>query len=707
MSTPHWIAATGVGLASAVLILAQDRVYVSNATPWTALGPAPIGNQNTGRVSAIVCSATDPDRYWIGGADGGVWRTLDGGASWTPLTDDLPTTSIGALALDSSNEDVLFAGTGEANYANHSRYGLGIYRSLDGGDTWDHFGQSTFGGRTISALTVDHEDGRIVYAAVARAGGFPELAAGKGHPGATGAVGVFKSTDRGETWVQLGGGLPGVEAMSFAMDPNDSNVLYAGIGRVFGHVDNGVYKSTDAGASWNRAQIGIPFGANIGRVNVAVAPSNGSRLYALITNDTSSTGSGASTDGGYRSSDGGATWSLASPGSIQSSFGWYYSLVTVDPTDDDTVFMGGQSFHRSTNSGSNWSTVTPLHVDMHAAAWDANGRLVVGDDGGVHRSTNLGSSWTALNDGLGLIQFYAGISSHPSDDEHFIGGTQDNGTNQLASGTWQHVYGGDGGWTQIDQTSPNRLFVEFQGTGNLYRSTTGGTSFFWAGSGLGGNNAFLPPYLIDPSDPQRMFYGSDYISRSTDGGSSWSPISAGLSTGSGAIRALAMSHADTDVLWAATNDGNVLISTDGGFQWAVRIAGNPGWPRVTREIFTHPTQPLTAWLAVASFGVDQIRKTTDGGLNFVALDGDLPDLPVNTVAALPGVVDELFAGTDAGLYHSPNGGKNWRRYGRGLPNVPVIDILLEPARERVVVATQGRGLWSAALDIEGLPATKK
>jgi photosystem II stability/assembly factor-like uncharacterized protein len=325
----------------------------------------------------------------------------------------------------------------------------------------------------------------------------------------------------------------------------------------------------------------------------------------------------------------------------------------------------------------------------------------------VHRSTNLGSSWTTLNDGLGLIQFYAGISSHPSDDGEFLAGAQDNGSNQLSAGTWQQVFGGDGGWTQIDPRDASRMFVEYQGTGNLYRSTNGGSSFSWVGSGLGGNNAFLPPFLIDPSDPQRMVYGSDHISLSTNGGSSWSPLSGNITAGSGAIRSLAISPADTNVLWAATNDGNVAVSSDGGAQWSVRLTGNPGWPRVTRELFAHPTDPLTAWLAVASYGTDQVLKTTDGGQSFVALDGDLPDLPVNTIAALPGGVDQLFAGTDAGLYHSPDGGVHWRRYGTGLPSVPVIDILLEPSRERIVIATQGRGLWSAGLELEGLPATKK
>lgn len=676
---------------------------VADASPiWRELGPAPIGNGSyAGRVSAIACSPTDANLYYVGGADGGVWKTLDGGANWTPLTGRLSTTSIGAIALDPSDENVIYVGTGEANYANHSRYGLGLFRSTDGGATWVQLAESTFGGRCFSRILVDPTNGQNIYAAITRAGGFPELAAAKSHPGATGARGVFRSTDGGVTWAHLTSGLPARSATDLAMSPTDPQTLFAGIGRIFGYSQNGIYRSTNGGSTWSKLSSGLPSSSQIGRISVAVAPSDANRLYALITEPADSFGGSAYTEGAYKSTNGGNSWSSIGVGSIQASYGWYLSVVRVHPTNANTVLMGGFSLHRSTNGGSSFSTVTPPHVDLHALAFDAGNRLLAGDDGGVHRSSNNGSSWISRNDGLGTIQFYAGLSSHPSNENIFYGGTQDNGSNKRTADDpeWTQVFGGDGGWTQIDPNNGNRVFVEYQGSGNLYRSTNGGGSFSWVGSGISSSDrsAFLPPYLIDPGNSNRMLYGTYRIYRSLNGASSWSPISVDLSNGSGAIRTLAMSPVDPNVVWAATNDGNIQVSSNGGSSFTLVASGLPGWPRTTREIFCSPADASTAWLAVAAFGVDQVRRTDDLGQSWTVLDGDLPDLPVNTVVALPGPPDRLFAGTDRGVFQSVNGGSNWVPYGKGLPNAVVVDLLLEPGRNRLVAATQGRGAWEVEL----------
>jgi photosystem II stability/assembly factor-like uncharacterized protein len=394
-------------------------------------------------------------------------------------------------------------------------------------------------------------------------------------------------------------------------------------------------------------------------------------------------------------------------GSIQATYGWYLSVVSVHPTDPNTVFMGGLDLVRSTNAGSSFSTVTPPHVDMHALAWDAAGRLVAGDDGGVHRTANLGSSWSSLNTGLGVVQFYAGLSTHPTDDTILFGGTQDNGSNRRNSDTrnWTQVFGGDGGWTQLDQANPLRVFVEYQGTGNLYRSTNGGTNFNYSGSGIntGDRNCFLPPYLIDPTNSNRMLYCTHRVYRSTDGGTSWSAISGDLTNGSpGAIRSIAMAPSDPNVVYVVTNDGNVQVSLNGGSAWTRVLQNVPGWPRVTRQIAVSRDDPLTVYLAVAYFGEQQIRRSRDGGQSWEPLDARLPDIPVNTVAvderAAPPV---LYAGAEDGVYRSISGGGSWARYGEGLPRTAVIDLRLEEGRKRLIAATQGRGAWSIEINIPG------
>ena len=681
----------------------------AHAVVWQELGPAPLNdgfNLLTGRVSAVACNPIDPNRYFITGADGGVWRTTNGGTTWMPLRDQMPTTSMGALALDPTDPNVIYAGTGEANYAHHSRYGLGIFKSTDGGDTWTQLGESTFAGRCISRIVINPQNPQTVYVALARAGGFPALSAAKGHPSANGPVGVFRSDDGGTNWTQLAGGLPNQAATDLAFEPNNPNVLYAGIGHIFGATENGIYKSSDGGSTWNKLAGGLPT-ASVGRISLAVAPSQPSRVYTLITHSCDANGGNGGTLGAFRSDNSGTSWTaLPQLGSVQSSYGWYLSVVTVQPTNANVVFMGGLDLYRSSNAGASWANTAPPHVDQHAAAWDASGRLVIGDDGGVHRTSDLGNNWIGFNDGLGIVQFYAGLSTHPTNTDYIIGGTQDNGSNRRSNATqdWLELFGGDGGWTQLDQMNTQRIFVEYQGSGNLYGSVDGGGSFNFTGSGIStaDRNCFQPPYLINPTNSQRMLYGTHRVYRSTNGGSSWTALTGDLSGGNGAIRTLAMAPSDPNTVYAATTDGRVLRSSNGGTTFTLVATGVSGWQRTMRQIFVHPTDPLTVYLAVGAFGQSQVRRSTDGGQNWVALDATLPDVPVNTVAVdVRGVFPVIYAGADDGLYQSIDGGANWHTYGTGLPHVPVIDLRIEPTRRRLIAATQGRGMWSVPIAIPG------
>ena len=679
--------------------LALTAVVTGTPPQWQELGPAPIANGGyTGRISAVVCSPTAADTYYVAGADGGVWRTTDGGANWTPLTNVMPTSAMGALAMDPTDENVLYAGTGEANFANHSRYGLGLYRTADGGETWEQLAEGTFAGRCFSRIVVDPGSPNVLYAAVTHAGGFPVAVAARGHPQTWGPLGVFKSTDHGATWTHLTNGLPDLSATDLAIDPTSPLVLYAAIGHIFGHLGNGVYKSIDGGASWTRLSGGLPT-SSVGRISLAISPSTPAVLYTIHTYACTDTGGGASTLNVYKTIDGGATWTPQNPGNFQASYGWYLSTVMVHPTDPNTVFVGGLNLLRSTSGGGNWSYVTPPHVDMHALAWDAAGRLVVGDDGGVHRSGDLGSSWTSHNQGLGCIQFYAGLSLSPADPNYVYGGTQDNGTNYRTedSQLWTQVFGGDGGYTAVRPDHPNYVFAEYQGSGNLYRSTNYGWNFSYSGSGISGSDrhCFLPPYTVNADNDAQMLYGTHRIYYSGDAGSSWSVRSGDLTAGSGAIRCLVSAPSWPQTVYVVTNDGNVQVSTDFGNSWIPVLSGVPGWPRTTRQIAVHPEDDQRAILAVSNFGVDQLLLTEDRGAAWTPIDGDLPDIPVNTVAiAARAAGDVIYAGCDDGVYFSVNGGVNWSRLGANLPNVPVIDLIVDADNRRLVAATQGRGAWT-------------
>lgn len=685
------------------VLLISAICCIANGQSWTELGPSPLTAYSgaVGRISAVAASSTDPNLYFATGADGGVWRTTNGGASWIALTDHLPTSSMGAIAIAPSDQSRLYAGTGEANFANHSRYGLGIYRSDDGGDSWTHLAPDVFAGRCISRLVISSTDPNVLYAGVTAAGGFPPLAGAKGHPDANGPLGVFRSVDGGVSWTHLTNGLPALDATELVIHPSNPNVLYAGIGHIFGHIENGIYRSIDGGGTWTKLANGLPT-SNLGRAGLAISRSDPLRVYCMFARPADATGGSSTVLGGWRSNDGGDTWASMTGFPVGGpTYGWYFARLHVNPANPNELYFGSLGVHRSINGGTSFTTSTAPHPDVHAFDTDAAGRLLVGDDGGVHRTTFVGS-YETLNNGLGTCQFYAGLSTHPTNPAVLLGGLQDNGCvikPSDSSLTWTHVTSGDGGWTQISPHNPSVMFTESQGTGALYRSTNGGASFSGVGSGLSGRNCFLPPFVLDPFVPNRVLYATERLWVSTNNGSTFSTLSADVTASStAAIRALALSPVNTSIVYVATNNGRVLASSDGGATFSLRLTGVDGWPRVTRELVPDAYDAETVYLAGATFGVDQIRRSTDTGITWQVLDGDLPDVPVNVVGVdRRGDAGSLFAGADDGVYRSTDDGQTWHRYGVGLPRAPVIDLRVEATRNRIVIATQGRGAWTVPI----------
>ncbi|MFQ5413640.1 MAG: hypothetical protein ACE5E6_04190 [Phycisphaerae bacterium] len=673
---------------------------------WTEMGPAPIVTGPwTGRVSAIVTSPTDQARWFAAGGSGGVWRTVDAGASWQPLTDGLPINSIGALAMDPTDENIVYAGSGEANFANHCFYGTGLYKTLNGGDDWVVLATDTFAGRTFSRIVVSHADPSTLYAAIMHAGGFqPTRNAAKGHPLADGPVGVFRSGDGGQTWTQLTNGLPARPASDVWMDPSNASVLYAAIGDIFGLPENGVYKSTDGGDTWTKLGGGLPTGV-VGRISLAIAPTMPQRLVAVVTNPSDAFGGGATLNNVFRSDDGGAGWVPTNPGgTLQATFGWYVNTAVFDPFNANVILVGGVELIRSTNAGATWTNVTPGHVDIHALTYEQHLRLLCGTDGGVYRSGNNGTTWDVKNGNLGVIQFYPGISLHPTNDVFVLGGLQDNGTNRRDTDglLWSQRLGGDGGFTALHPQTPNTMFAEFQGTGNLFRSTNGGNSFLSLSNGIniGDRNAFLPPMQYFPNLADGILYGTHRIYRRNNDVNAWVPISGDLTSGPPfAIRTIAIAPSNGMVAYAATNDGRVLASTTGGTSWDLKLDGIPGWPRCTRELAVDPLNDAVVYLAVSQFGVDQVRRSTDRGDTWTAIDGNLPDVPANCIAVQHTATDRaVFLGTDRGVWATLNDGAHWFEVGQ-LPHSPVMDIVVDAPRNRLVAATMGRGTWQAPIPI--------
>ena len=696
------------GSAAAAAVLATLLSGAAAAQTWRPLGPAPIDLPGwSGRAAALAVSPERADAYWVGTASGGVWQTRNGGRAWKERNRDLPTLALGALAVDPKREKTIYAGSGEANYAYHSLYGLGLYRSTDGGRRWTVLAAETFAGRTFSRIVVSPADGDRLWAAVARAGGTRRGNEGaRGHPRRNGPQGVFRSTDGGESWKRLRKGLPKRPASDLDLDPTRPERLFASVADVFGHRKNGVYRSEDGGDRWQRLPIGLA-GREIGRISLAIAPSDPDRVYALVARPATSAATGgfapdgAETVGVLRSDDGGDTWRLLDAGNPQACCGQYFSAIGVDPGDPDVVLVGGLNLILSRDGGLTWRDVTPPHVDIHDLAFDAAGRLLAATDGGVYRSDDLGSSWRDRNRRLGTVQYYPGLALDPSRPEVALGGTQDNGsTLRLPSGEWIAVFGGDGGWCLIHPTDPSVLFVQAQGVGNIFRSSDGGRSFSQVAVGIdpGDRTAFQAPLLFDPQNPGRLLTATQRVYESVDGGFTWRPLGGDLAPAPWAVRSLAVAPSNSDALYAVTSDGGVHASRDGGATWTRSLTDLAGWPRIQRQVAVDPGDDRRAFLAEMTFGGRGVLETTDGGASWHSIAGDLPDVPVATVAVhRDGEALRLFAGTDAGVYLTEDGGASWRRWGDGLPNAPTMDLVVDAERGRLVASTLGRGLWEAEL----------
>ena len=712
---------------------AQTSIARDDADAWTPLGPAPIlnaetpGNTNvSGRVVAIAPHPTDTNTIFVGAAHGGVWRTVDGGVNWTPLTDDEMTLATGSMAIAPSNPDIIYVGTGEANFSADSLYGQGILKSTDGGDSWTLLGQNEFDRRTISKVVVHPTDPDTVYVAAAR-----------GVNGLAGNQGVWKSIDGGVTWTNTTAGISAsVPVTDLVMDATNPDALFAGYGDVFGDTSNGLYRTTDGGTNWSPVGVGIlPSGTAAGRMRLAIS-SSGQTVYAAWQDPGTAFGALA---GLFQSIDGGTSWidrTAATPNYLGSQ-GWYDHALAVDPIDPNRIYVGGaggsNSLLRSDDGGATWTDISVgtdgsgPHANHHALALDALGNVLNGNDGGIWRSTNRGGLWDNLNTNLSLTQFYD-VAVHPLDEDIAYGGTQGNGTIRFDGlAAWDHIATGDGGVVQVDFNTPEIVYHEFQysGSGFLRRSDDSGASFNSKTTGIDTSDPgrFIIPYELDPSNPNRLVLGTNRVYQSTDRGNSWSAISPVL--GAGVVAALDVAASDGNTIYTAYTDGSVFATFDGGANWVQRTTNLPGPP--TSGIYSganfgdltgpelvpedqpgnvgiadfaiDPSDHQTAYIVRDVFGPGRVWKTVNGGVAWSDISGNLPDLPARSIVIDPrGEVAVLYVALDRGVYRSADSGTTWELFGTGLPNTVSRDLELNLSLSRLTVGTHGRGAWTIELD---------
>ncbi|MFN8058622.1 MAG: hypothetical protein U0Q12_05605 [Vicinamibacterales bacterium] len=712
--------------------LSSPEAEAIKRLPWRSIGPA----NNAGRVSEIVGIPGDPATMYVGGAAGGIFKTTNGGVTWTPIFDTQPNISIGALAVAPTNHSILYVGTGEGNPRNSASFGEGVFKSLDGGEHWTAIGLADTG--KIARVVIDPQNPDVVYVAAL------------GHTwGPSNERGLYKTSDGGKTWARIlsGGNLTGCSDV--AIDPTNANVVYAALYThrrwawyfESGSGETALHKSSDGGATWTRLSgpdntHGLPKGP-MDRIGLSVSRSRPQTVYAV--SETKDEGEL------WRTDDAGATWRMVNKDPNINFRPFYYSDVRVDPSDPNTVYTLSGSLNKSEDGGRTFQRIgNTVHGD-HQALWidPLNPKRVLnGSDGGFQLSWDAGRTWDVVNN-VAFTQFYH-VNYDMETPYHVCGGLQDNGTwcapSQSLNGEgmrkidWYTVGGGDGFWAVPDIGRPNFVYNNLQGGVISLTDTKTGASWqinpYPAGISSSGqwmaNQKYRfnwnSPIALSPKDPKVVYYGGNVLFRSTNQGHSWEPISPDLTTNdkekqksSGGeivtdntaaefhctIISIAPSPIDANVIWVGTDDGNVQVTRDGGKTWT-NVAGNLKGIAPNPWVSTVEASPSNAGTAYVAAGHWQTNadyapyffKTTDFGKTWTKITNGMRARGwSHVIREDPANPNLLYAGTENDVYASWDGGARWVSIRNGLPPVPVRDLQIHPRDHDVILATHGRGMY--------------
>jgi photosystem II stability/assembly factor-like uncharacterized protein len=721
-------AATRILAARQLDQLTKEQLGGAATQAWVPIGPSPTldGSQRYGAWTsslAVDPSDTTSNTVFIGNPGSGVWKTTNGGTTWVPKGDSAPALAIGAIAVAPSNANVIYAGTGDWFD------GVGLLKSVDKGETWSLLpgafstlrGSNDFwsAGLIFRSLAVSPTDPNTVLAGV--------------WYGTESMAGIYRSTDGGSTWGPTAGGstwgqpvFSGGKPTSIVWDPSNASVAYAAIGDFYSPGKNGIYKSTDGGVTWSSSSNGIPqsFFPLSQEITLSISHSNPNVLYASIPclNNQAPpicVSNNGGTIGVFKTTDGGANWvQLPAPNS-QRAF-----LVVVHPSDSNTVLVGDTRLHRSVDGGMMWDDITGgangvwTFGDYRSFAFSADGStLYIGSDGGVFKTNDARSStvnWTELNDTLDTVLFYprSPFSMHPTDKTITFGGTQDLGILRYSGGQWTRAYSYcDAGTTLIDFNNTNNVYGACSSK-QFYRSTQAGVpgSFFLAMNGINTNDrmSWIPPIAIDKTS--RLLFGTYRIYKSTDGASTWSPISPDVTSpcAGGVTTTISVSPADPNYVYVGSLCDSLYVSTNSlspSPSWAP-APPNSGLPqsRDLNAVVADPANKLAAYALYGgfTFGSDtkgHVFKTVDAGMTWKDISANLPNIPANHLAVDPALPGTLYLATDVGMFQTTNGGQTWTGLSAGLPHAYVNAVVLHGPTRTLRIATFGRGMWDLLLPL--------
>ncbi len=649
-------------------------------------GSSSLAKTDSGRPRSILVDPNNSQVIYICASSGGVWKTTNGGTTWTPLSDTLGSLSSGYLAMDPANSQILYLGLGDP----FDGTGIGILKSTDGGTTWGAV--KTLGtSRTIQNIVVHPQNSQIVLV--------------------TTNAGLFRSTDGGATYAAVASIPATYKCWDLAWAGGTSFVLTAETdpANSTGATAGKILRSTDSGATWV-ATTGIATTST--RISVASAPSNRAILYAMASKSDNNL------DKAYKSVDGGATWTSLTTTAISDILGgqgFYNHMILVDRTSADTVYFGGQLYvAKSTNGGNAWTKKSDwlaqnglpyVHADMHCAAQDSNGAIYVGSDGGIFKSTDGGSTWSdTLNIGITNHLIYS-IGSSLAAPSAVIGGFQDNGTRVRSGSTtvYNQYIGGDGFGSVMHPSNGSTMLGSLYYT-RIQKSTNGGTTFTSASSGITeSNNTSSAPFItriaLGPADATGntvYTFVNTKVYKSTNFAGSWTAMgTTGLPTTSFVIRNVSAAKSNGNVVGIAANSGRVFLTSNGGSNWT-QAAALPNNGSYISSVAFDPTDHNVVYVTsvVPDATKTHVWKSTNFGGAWTELGTGLPaGIPVNLAVVDPTDRNVVYAGTHLGLYRSADGGASWSRWGSGLPLVNVTDVWVAPDASKVRVATFGRGFW--------------
>ena len=692
------------------------------ALKWRLVGPF-----RGGRVVAVTGDPSRPLVFYFGGVNGGVWKTTNGGQTWRNVTDGKSDiSSVGAITVAQSDPNVIYVGTGESQPREDLTYGTGVYRSTDGGETWKHLGLTDT--QQIGDVVVDPRDADRVYVAAI------------GHAfGPNAERGVFRSTDGGRSWKKVLFLNDSTGAMDLTIDPTNPRILFASMwkfqrmpwGMNAGGGRSGLWKTTDGGDTWKEVTFnpGIP-AKPLGKIGVAISPANPRRVYASIEAPDSAGGI-------FRSDDGGDTWTRTSDDQRWSVRAWYYSGVTADPTDENTVYVMNLQVWRSVDGGKTFSVVRVPHGDTHIMWVDPRDsrRLINGNDGGATVSYDYGATWSSIYN-QPTAQFYH-VTTDTQWPYRILGAQQDNSTVSIASRSddgqigerdYFPVAGCENATIAVDPRDPN---VTYGGcyTGFLSRVDRGTRQerdiSLWMANYDGLPASAVPfrfqwtyPVLISPHDPNTLYVTSQFVHRSTNEGASWTTISPDLTVHDSAtlgrsggpihgdmtgtewyatIYAFAESPLTKGLLWAGSDDGLIHVSRDGGGHWT--NVTPKGFGKFTRPAVIEPSHydAGTAYVAANRYQQDDFKpylwKTTDYGQTWTPIVAGIPTgAYARSIREDPVRRGLLYAGTETGVYVSFTDGARWEPLQLNLPRASVRDLHVHG--NDLIAATHGRSFWA-------------